>query len=185
METAVGLRWVREDRPLWDEAKQRVIGGAPKGALDIGFPPGSALPGDWWRAVDEADRTVGYGWLDATWGGDAEVLLAVDPDAWNRGVGGFVLDHLELEAGSRGLNYVYNTVRETHPDRERVHDWLAARGYMGGTADTALRKRVGSTSDLAGRSRPATPFDEQSMSSARPPGHEETGGYVNIEEHRY
>ncbi len=89
---------------------------------------------------------MGYGWLDATWGGDAEILLAVDASAREQGVGSFVIGHLEDEAASRGLNYVYNTVRDSHPDRDDLHDWLAVRGYRGSTSpgeDTALRKRVG------------------------------------------
>lgn len=192
--------WVREERPRWDDAKQRVIGGAPAGALDVVAEPGASLPGDWWAATDDDGTVVGYGWLDSTWGGDAEILLAVAPEVQGRGVGSFVLSHLEAEAGRRGMNYVYNTVRTTHPDRERVHDWLAGRGYRGSDSDTALRKRVeapshplvtAETSDGAGRARPGpsssarSPSSADSSTPARPPGDEESGGYVDVDEHRY
>lgn len=177
------LRWVHEDRPLWDEDKQRVIGGAPQGALDVQYPSGAELPGDWWSARDGDGAVVGYGWLDATWGGDAEILLAVEKSVQRRGVGTFILSSLENEAGRRGLNYVYNTVRTTRPDREGVHDWLAVRGYQGSTSDTALRKRTPADSEPA----PAAPvrIAPASLDSAMPPGHEESGGYVDIDEHKY
>ena len=113
-----------------------------------------ALPGDWWAARTPDGVVVGYGWLDATWGGDAEILLAVDAAAQQQGVGSFVLARLEDEAAARGLNYVYNTVRDTHPQRDDLHDWLAVRGYRGGTSDTTLRKRVGADRQRR-RPRPA------------------------------
>jgi hypothetical protein len=103
-----------------------------------------------------------------------------------------VLARLEDEAARRGLNYVYNTVRDAHPQRDDVHDWLAVRGYRGSTSDTTLRKRVaardqrpapdGGTSSAAPSSSvvydPATSRD-------RAPGHEESGGYVDVDEHQY
>ena len=35
------LTWRHEDNPTWDDDKQRVIGSAPAGALDLSFAPGS------------------------------------------------------------------------------------------------------------------------------------------------
>ncbi len=29
------LSWIREENPVWDKDKERVIGGAPAGALDL------------------------------------------------------------------------------------------------------------------------------------------------------
>ena len=124
------LTWTHEDSPTWDADKQRVIGSAPEGAFDLSHADGDALPGDWWEARTSDGAVVGYGWLDATWGGDAEILLAVDTAYQRRGVGSFVLDRLEHEAASRGLNYVYNTIRD-HEGRELVHDWLVVRGFRG------------------------------------------------------
>ena len=178
------LSWERDPRPVWDADKQRVIGGAPPGALDLHHDPDTALTGDWWCARDEDGTAVGYGWLDSTWGGDAEVLLAVDPSAQGRGVGSFVLAHVEQEAARQGLNYVYNRVRATHPEHDRVHDWLAVRGYKGGSSDDVLRKRV----EVEAATAPDAHVREPSSSppaTARPPGHEESGGYVDVEDHRY
>ena len=68
------------------------------GAQDAwhGPPPISeAVPragADWWRAED-GGTTVGYGWLDVTWG-DAEMTLAVHPDHQEKGCGTFILEHL-------------------------------------------------------------------------------------------
>ncbi len=165
-----------------------MVGGAPPGALDVDFPEGVDLPGDWFVATDVDDVVVGVGWLDVTWGGDAEVLLAVDPAHQGSGVGSFVLDHLEQEAAGRGVNYVYNTVRDGHPHREAVHDWLLVRGYTGNESDASLRKRVGRVESVetgtagrhTGRGRDTPPGG-----AARPPGHEESGGYVDVEDHRY
>jgi GNAT superfamily N-acetyltransferase len=179
------LTWARDLHPVWDEHKQRVVGGAPPGSLAVHHPPGAELPGDWWAARAPDGTVLGYGWLDSTWGGDAEVLLAVDPAAQNQGVGSFVLEHVEREAARQGVNYVYNTVRAEHPHRDEVHDWLAVRGYRGNNDDTVLRKRVRDDGDeasapvTAGAAAPAPDL------SARPPGHEESGGYVDVEDHRY
>lgn len=61
------LTWVPEGNAFWDEDKQRIIGGAPAGALDIQGAPGERLSGDWWAATDDDQLVAGYGWLDATW----------------------------------------------------------------------------------------------------------------------
>ena len=71
--------------------------------------------------------------------GDAEILLATDPEHRGQGVGTFVLEHLEHEAKERGLNYVYNTVRPTHPDREAVTAWLEKRGFEPSEDGSLLR----------------------------------------------
>ena len=126
---------------------------------------------------------------------DAEILLAVDAASQQQGVGSFVIDRLEHEAASRGLNYVYNTVRVSHPGRDDLHDWLAVRGYRGSTGgqgDTTLRKRVGSDdqrSPVRGDGSPAEPAPSRAYDPAsagdRAPGHEESGGYVDVDDHRY
>ncbi|WP_324277844.1 GNAT family N-acetyltransferase [Blastococcus brunescens] len=101
---------------------------------------GERLASDWWR-VEDGDRVVAYGWLDDVWG-DAEILLAVDQSARGTGAGAFTLARLEEEAAARGLNYVLNVVRDTHPDRVAVTEWFLAHGFTG-TDDGRLRKRVG------------------------------------------
>jgi GNAT superfamily N-acetyltransferase len=132
--------WIREEAPAWDESKQRIVGEAPVGTFDRRYAEcrlGDPVPGDWWRA--EADgRTVGYGWLDLVWG-DAEILLGTDPAFRRRGVGSFILERLEGEARRMGVNYVYNTVRPTHPDREAVTEWLKKRGFRASEDGSLLR----------------------------------------------
>lgn len=194
------LTWTHEPNPTWDADKQRVIGSAPEGVFDLSYADAASLPGDWWTARTTDGVVAGYGWLDATWGGDAEILLAVDASSQQQGVGSFVIGKLEEEAARRGLNYVYNTVRDAHPRRDDLHDWLAVRGYRGpagGQGDTALRKRVGAdnrrSSDASG-SAPARSGPSRTASGGgydpasegeRAPGHEESGGYVNVEDHQY
>jgi GNAT superfamily N-acetyltransferase len=180
----MSLNWSHESQPRWDKDKQRIIGGAPAGALDISYSDGAELPGDWFAAV-EGDQAVGYGWIDSTWGGDTEILLAVAPDAQGRGVGSFVMDRLEREAAQRGVNYVYNTVRDTHPDRDTVHDWLLVRGYRGNERDASLRKRVKLPETVDAAKPVAAAAAPQPDESALPPGREESGGYVDIENHQY
>jgi GNAT superfamily N-acetyltransferase len=176
---APGLAWTREERATWDDDVARVVGGAPGGVFDLPRD-GAVLPGDWFAARGPDGRPMGYGWLEVEWG-DAEVLLAVDPAAAGAGVGGFVLDHLEQEAVSRGVNYVYNTVRPTHPRRDEVTAWLESRGYRA-TASGDLRKRVTAGAAAAVGSGPVPRFDER---TDRGPGDEESGGYVDAEDHRY
>jgi N-acetylglutamate synthase-like GNAT family acetyltransferase len=206
------LTWVKDEDPHWDADRERVLG--PLGA-DV-FPgvardPRERLPSDWWR-VQDGGRVVGYGWLDDVWG-DAEILLAVEDAARGTGAGSFALERLEEEAASRGLNYVVNVVRDTHPQRDAVTAWFLAHGFTG-TEDGRLRKQVGNrTRDIGqhqsgrpgtGRAEPpddgrrarydaelcraaALPRteDQTGRSADLGPGHEESGGYVDPEQHRY
>jgi ribosomal protein S18 acetylase RimI-like enzyme len=212
MDASDRLQWVKDDDPRWDADRQRVFATVPEGVFATGRRvDGEPLTSDWWRVLD-GDRVVGYGWLDDVWG-DAEILLAVEAGARGSGVGAFALAHLEEEAAARGLNYVVNVVRDTHPQREQVSAWFRARGFTG-TEDGRLRKQVGDRErDIgqhqagrpgSGRARPpdeaasARYTAERDRAAARPriddaapagaplgPGAEESGGYVDPEQHRY
>ncbi|MCW8139358.1 MAG: GNAT family N-acetyltransferase, partial [Planctomycetota bacterium] len=127
---AMGLSWVRERTAVWDAGKVRLVGEAPAGVFDARYrelPAGAPVPGEWWRVEDEG-QVVGYGWLEVVWG-DGEVLFVVAPEARGRGVGGSALERLCEDARARGLRYLYNTVRATHPERERLTAWLTKRGF--------------------------------------------------------
>jgi N-acetylglutamate synthase-like GNAT family acetyltransferase len=206
------LRWLHEDDPRWDADRERVFATVPDGVFRPGARvPGERLESDWWR-VERDGRVVGYGWLDDVWG-DAEILLAVEDGVRGRGVGRFALEHLEREAAARGLNYVVNVVRETHPQRAQVTAWFLAHGFSG-TDDGRLRKQVGTRSHGVGQQqegrpgsgRTSVPHDavqdryvaERDRAATRPrsdaaepatadlgPGREESGGYVDPEDHRY
>jgi N-acetylglutamate synthase-like GNAT family acetyltransferase len=205
------LRWVKDDDPRWDADRERVFGTVGAGVFPrIARKAGDRLPSDWWR-VEDGGRVVGYGWLDDVWG-DAEILLAIEDTARGTGAGSFALARLEEEAIARGLNYVLNVVRDTHPDRRAVTGWFLAHGFTG-TEDGRLRKQVGNrTRDIGqhqsgrpGTGRPEQPDEgrraryaaERDRAAAVPraaadaagpdlgPGHEESGGYVDQERHRY
>ena len=136
----MALTWVREDTPVWDASKQSIIGGVPSGALEVPkLGLGDLAPGLWFR-VDDGGTAVGYGWMDCTWG-DAEITLAVDTNRRGQGIGAFIVTHLEREASARGLNYVYNAVRPTHPDKARVTRWLEGLGFRP-SGDGLLKKGV-------------------------------------------
>ena len=175
------LSWLHEPHPLWDNDKERIIGSVPQGLLDVDGRPGEAVTGEWWRAEDP-DGVVGYGWMDSAWG-DAEILLVVEPHRQSHGVGSFILDHLESEAASRGVNYVYNRVRGDHAHRARVREWLLGRGYIVDSTGDVLRKRVGGRVICDPENPPYAPvFNEQTDHG---PGSEESGGYVDPEAQRY
>jgi ribosomal protein S18 acetylase RimI-like enzyme len=195
------LRWIQDDDPRWDADRLRVFATVPEGVFRTeARTDGERLASDWWRVTD-GDRVVGFGWLDDVWG-DAEILLAVEEGSRGAGVGAFVLRHLEDEAAARGLNYVVNVVRDTHPQRDAVTGWFLARGFTG-TEDGRLRKQVGgrmgagraALPDDARRARYAAerdraaarphPDDRQPAGAALGPGAEESGGYVDPEQHRY
>jgi len=206
------LRWVKEDDPRWDADRERVFGTVPEGVFRAeARQPGDRLSGDWWR-VEGPDRVIGYGWLDDVWG-DAEILLAVEAGARGTGAGAFALARLEDEAAVRGLNYVVNVVRDTHPEREAVTAWFCAHGFAG-TEDGRLRKRVGDRVRDIGQHQDGRPGTgravepdgqrraryeaERERAAGRPrsadpeadaeplgPGAEEQGGYVDQEQHRY
>jgi ribosomal protein S18 acetylase RimI-like enzyme len=132
--------WLREEPARWDAPKARIVGGAPAGIFDTRFQrllPGDLMPGTWWR-VEDGGRIVGFGWMDVVWG-DAEILLAVDPEAQRHGVGRFILEQLEREASERGLNYMYNLVRPTHPQREALTAWMLTRGFTAAEDGSLLR----------------------------------------------
>lgn len=185
------LQWMREESPRWDADKQRIIGGAPEGAFVLTFAEGDDLPGEWWSVRDRHGVAVGYGRLDTTWGGDAEILLAVDPQRQSEGIGSFLLAALEHEAVGKGINYVHNRIRD-HAQRDLVHDWLIVRGFRG-PLDGDLRKRIAPSEAAGGsvaggtgtRSRPSESYDVDADPGGRGPGLEEQGGYVDAEEHRY
>jgi GNAT superfamily N-acetyltransferase len=208
---ATSLRWVKEDDPRWDADRERVFASVPDGVFRAESRiPGARLTSDWWR-VEDGDRVIAYGWLDDVWG-DAEILLAVDESARGTGVGTFTLARLEEEAVARGLNYVLNVVRDTHPDRAAVTEWFLAHGFTA-TEDGGLSKRVGAGGRDIGQhneGRPGTgraepdethraAYDaareraaarpraeaEQSGSADLGPGAEESGGYVDQADHRF
>ncbi len=140
----MGLQWINESNPVWDEGKQRIVGKAPAGIFDRRYAElesDQLVPGGWWRA-EEDGRVVGYGWLDVVWG-DAEILLATNPAAQKDGVGSFILEHLEGEGRARGLNYLYNVVRPTHPNAKEVTSWLEKRGFKASEDGSLLRVVVG------------------------------------------
>jgi len=137
----MSLSWHHESPALWDAEKQRIIGGAPAGVFQFAsMSPGAVVPGDWWR-VEEEGRVVGYGWMDQSWG-DAEILLAVDPARHAGGIGTFILDRLEDEASSRGINYLYNVLPEAHPDKAQLKRWLVRRGFAPSQEGDLLKRHV-------------------------------------------
>ena len=136
----MSLKWINENPAHWDGHKAAIVGGAAPGIFDLGeYAPGDLIPGEWWR-VEQDGSVVGYGWMDCTWG-DAEILLAVDPEHRRRGVGTFILENLEREAVTRGLNYLVNEVHATHPDRNGITAWLRMRQFAP-TADGRLMRHV-------------------------------------------
>jgi N-acetylglutamate synthase-like GNAT family acetyltransferase len=127
----MALRWLHETPPYWDADKARIVGEGAPGVFGnelAKHAQGDLLANDWWRVTREG-RVVGYGWMDVNWG-DAEILLAVAPEARKQGVGSFILERLELEARLRGLNYLYNVLRSTHPQHDEVRAWLRERSFI-------------------------------------------------------
>jgi GNAT superfamily N-acetyltransferase len=142
VEVVMSLTWTRESPPVWDADKRRIVGGAPEGVFSAlkGTADGVMLAGDWWRA-ERGGRVVGYGWMDVTWG-DAEILLAADPEGKRHGVGTFLLDRLDEEAAKQGLRYLYNVVPEGHPDARALAGWLQRRGFETSGEGWLLRRKV-------------------------------------------
>jgi GNAT superfamily N-acetyltransferase len=138
---AMSYQWIHESTPEWDDTKETIIGGAPDGIFHLdNYRTGSVIPGEWWH-VEADGEIVGYGWMDANFG-DAEILLAVAPDRQGKGVGAFILERLEREASRHGLNYMYNVVAPSHPDRDGITAWLSARGFERSHDDESLKRRV-------------------------------------------
>ena len=135
----MSLTWIHENPPQWDRPKADLISKAAPGIFNFGeIAEGDLVPGEWWRVENEG-KVIGYGWMECTWG-DAEILLTVDPAERQHGVGTFILDHLEQEAVTRGLNYMFNVVQPTHPDPEGITRWLTERRFE--AAHDRLRRQV-------------------------------------------
>jgi N-acetylglutamate synthase-like GNAT family acetyltransferase len=136
----MSLNWIHESPAKWDDNKAAIVGGAPAGIFEVGGRrAGDLIPGDWWR-VERDGKVVGYGWMDTTFGGDAEVLLAVHPDAQGSGVGTFILQKLEEEAAAHGLNYLYNVVSSSHPNASGLTRWLEHRRFKASHEGRLMRK---------------------------------------------
>ena len=139
----MALMWTAEHPPRWDESKSRILGASPPGVFRYdGMTLGALVPGEWWRVEDEEGGVLGYGWMDVTWGW-APVLLAVAPEAREKGVGSFVIEQLVQEGARRGLHYVFNVIPDAHPDPEGLAMWLESRGFEPAQTDVrTLRRRV-------------------------------------------
>jgi GNAT superfamily N-acetyltransferase len=136
----MGLHWSKENTPRWDAGKQRMFGPAELAAVGFAAPsPDEPMANEWWRVSDHDGTVVGYGWLDSEWG-DAEITFLVDPSRRGAGIGGFIVNQLEAEAAARGLNYIYNVVPSSHPDRAWMTSWLLGHGF--GNSHGDLRRRV-------------------------------------------
>lgn len=135
------MEWIRENPARWDGGKARILGASPKGVFRLGeLEDGELVPGEWWR-VDDDGKTVGYGWMDTSWG-DAEILLAVEPDQQRAGVGSFILEKLEHEARARGLGRLYNVVPAAHPEPEQLAGWLKKRRFAPSEDGKVLQRTV-------------------------------------------
>ena len=137
------MDWIHETPPTWDATKARIVGGNGPDVFArelVDQSEGTLLPGDWWRVVSNG-TTIGFGWMDVSWG-DAEIGLAVDPGHQRKGVGSFILDRLEVEAAARGIHYLYNRVRSTHPQQSEVTEWLQARRFFASEDGKLLRSVV-------------------------------------------
>jgi GNAT superfamily N-acetyltransferase len=140
------LHWTKEDTARWDGDKQRLFGPAELAATALTPPPaGAPVADEWWHVTDESGQVVGYGWLDTEWG-DAEITFLVAPGSRGRGIGDYIVNHLEAEAAARGVNYIYNVVPASSPDPAWVTAWLTDRGFVAG--EGGLRRRV--TEDVPG-----------------------------------
>lgn len=123
-------RWIAENPAVWTADKARIVGRAREGIFDpryAALAEGALVPGAWWRVEDDG-RAVAFGWMDVVWG-DAEILLATAPEERGKGIGSYVLEHLADEAHKRGLNYLYNVIRPTHPEPERLKQFLMDHGF--------------------------------------------------------
>jgi GNAT superfamily N-acetyltransferase len=136
------LTWTKENSPRWDADKQRVLGPAELAAVALtpAPAPGEPVANEWWRVTDGGE-VVGYGWLDSEWG-DARITFVVASGQRGRGVGAFILEHLEDEAAARGLNYIYNVVPDTHPDGPWIRNWLSAHGFHEASRGQLRRQAV-------------------------------------------
>lgn len=133
------LTWTPDSSPRWDAHRRRVVGAWPASFPELTKAhDGAPLPGRWW-AAERDGVPVGFGWMDVTWG-DAEVWVAVSPEARREGIGSFIMDHLVQEARRQGLRYVYNRIPPKHAEPSKLVSWLERRSF--GLSGDGLFKRL-------------------------------------------
>ena len=152
------------------------------------------------RRGPRTGRSVGYGWLDATWGGDAEILLAVD--AAGAGAGRRLAScsarledeaaapraQLRLQHGPRRAPAARRRARLARgprlPRRRQSDDRPCASGSAPAAGARAVDGPCGRTSGPP-RSASAARRTTRRARATMAPGHEESGGYVDVDDHRY
>ncbi|MCA9571471.1 MAG: GNAT family N-acetyltransferase [Myxococcales bacterium] len=133
--------WIPEPVPAHPDTRMRAFfDRLPAGSVKLDLSA-ELVPGTWWR-LEEDGEVVGYGWMDVTWG-DAQVMLAVDPEAHRGGNGRAIVEHLAHEAHEQGLGFLFNTIPAGHPDPEGVRAFLTSCGFEASGLDGGLlRLRV-------------------------------------------
>ena len=133
---------MKEDVPHWDADKQRLFDDAA--LRSVGMDPsrdGARSPtngGGWSPTTARSSATAG----STASGGTRRSRSSSIPAHRGEGIGAFVLDRLEDEAHKRGLNYIYNVVPDTHPDRAWMTGWLEQHG-LHESSQGDLRRQVG------------------------------------------
>ena len=159
------LTWVKDDDPRWDADRERVFATVGPGV----FPGRAASRGSGCPVTGGGSRTTAGSSATAgstTSGATRRSCSRSRRAARGTGAGAFALARLEEEAAARGLNYVVNVVRDTHPDRDAVTAWFLAHGFTG-TDDGRLRKQVGDRARDIGQHQAGRPGHRPGRAAGR------------------
>lgn len=121
--------WIKEEKPLWDRNKIKIIGSNIGCFVISDIQEGDKLEGKWFKLTDKYGQIVGYGWIDII-GGEAEISVAVDKKYKGNGYGTQIINNLYTEIKKLGFDEVIAVVREENSNAEDVIRWVYKNGYI-------------------------------------------------------
>jgi GNAT superfamily N-acetyltransferase len=122
------MDFLKENEPIWDLGKERIIRQSPQGTFDLHTVIGGSLGQEWYKLINDGGVTVAFGWLDIR-GDRIEVSLAVDQAYSKLGYGSLIINEMELRAKEMGFNLLAAIVKVTNPSSLRMIKWLYQKGY--------------------------------------------------------
>lgn len=123
------MYWIKEENPLWDENKVKIIGSNIGCFVLDGIKESGKLVGEWFYLRDECGQIIGYGWIEIK-EREAEISLAVDKKYKGNGYGTQIINNLYNEVKNLGIEEIIAVVRVENSNAEDVIRLAYKNGYI-------------------------------------------------------